>query len=441
MTTQFPGNDSPPSPPHNPAAPAPPPMVRTAAANKAGDPTYIPPSHDFPAGTAVHKDSPSGSSPPKPASRAGPDSRAATEFRPFSGLDGGSSNKYGSSNGGDMDLMDFIEAMTPVPSETTKSVGFRGFQEIGRLARDVVYGSPTDGGRFALDNRLNITSRTASGVTYCASAAGTGAAAPNMTLAAIYSARGWGGSGVLTSSGVTEFEAHVLGGDHGSEPGAEVQRHRHRPAKDAPAEGWTAHGNMVTATGVSVEYSSPWLNLKSNVIATNSPFATMSVALAHQQMALGAEATYDHLQPSNSAKTWTVGGGWHTPDGQLGLFLTQGGSVARVLAGVRLTPDLSLGAEVSKNVKDAASQPFYQVAASLRVPGINGPASPSGLAKLRVAGNGNLEILYQDRLAHTTAPGAGPAAPSSIGPRLSVTMQANMFDITRPPKVGFSMEL
>ncbi|MEW5305829.1 MAG: hypothetical protein WDW36_008345 [Sanguina aurantia] len=428
MTTQFPGNDSPPSPPHNPAAPAPPPMVRTAAANKAGDPTYIPPSHDFPAGTAVHKDSPSGSSPPKPASRAGPDSRAATEFRPFSGLDGGSSNKYGSSNGGDMDLMDFIEAMTPVPSETTKSVGFRGFQEIGRLARDVVYGSPTDGGRFALDNRLNITSRTASGVTYCASAAGTGAAAPNMTLAAIYSARGWGGSGVLTSSGVTEFEAHVLGGTMGLSPGLKCS-------------GTVTVLPKTLQPKVSVEYSSPWLNLKSNVIATSSPFATMSVALAHQQVALGAEATYDHQQPTHSAKTWTVGGGWHTPDGQLGMFLTQGGSVARVLAGVRLTPELSLGAEVSKNVKDAASQPFYQVAASLRVPGINGPASPSGLAKLRVAGNGNLEILYQDRLAHTTAPGAGPAAPSSIGPRLSVTMQANMFDITRPPKVGFSMEL
>lgn len=76
--------------------------------------------------------------------------------------------------------------------------------------------------------------------------------------------------------------------------------------------------------------------------------------------------------------------------------------------------------------QDAASQPFYQMAASLRVLGINGPTSPSGLAKFRVAGNGNVEILYQDRLAHnTSAPGAGPAAPS-VGPRLSVTMQVRV---------------
>lgn len=74
-------------------------------------------------------------------------------------------------------------------------------------------------------------------------------------------------------------------------------------------------------------------------------------------------------------------------------------------------------------LQDATAQPAYQMAASLRVPGISGQPA-AGLAKVRLSGNGNLEILYQDRVAHTDS----VSYTSATGPRIGVTMQVGSSD-------------
>lgn len=306
------------------------------------------------------------------------------------------------------------EALTPVPADTTKSIGFRGYTEVGRFARDILYGTAAEG-RFSLDNRVTISSRTASGVSFNAVAVNA-PANTNITLVGAYSGKGWGGNAVLTGR-IAEIEAY----NSSLSPGILLSTSA------------TLLPNNTATQKVGLEWSSKAAHLKTSVSVAAKPTASASFAVAHQQVAVGGEAFYDHSDPAKSATNWSLGGGWHTPDGQVAVFLTRGGAAVKAVVAGKVDERLSVAGEAIKSLMDKNSAPAFSLGAAYRVPGFAGPTS--GLAKLKFDSDGSITGLFQDY--SLVREGANTAR----GPKIGVSAQVDAFNLNRAPKVGVSIDI
>lgn len=169
------------------------------------------------------------------------------------------------------------------------------FGDIGKAPKELLSGAKSSG-VFQFDPKLTVATTTSTGVTFTATATQK-ADKLDSSLKAAYSTKKYSVDATIDPTSKISCNASLSG--------------------VAPGVKLTASAVVPDlSTGkVGVEYSNPYVNLKSTVALKASPVLDLALASGYQNIVLGGEAAYD--SGKSLLTKYNFGLGYHAPDFQV----------------------------------------------------------------------------------------------------------------------------
>jgi voltage-dependent anion channel protein 2 len=267
------------------------------------------------------------------------------------------------------------------------------FGDIGKSAKEILTGGRD--GVFQFDQKVTMATRTADGVALTFTAKKTDKT--DLAVKTAYNTKHYALDAVFNTSDKVAVNSSLMN----LAPGLKVSTSITLPD--------------LSSGKATVDYAFPYLNLKSTVGLNSAPAIDVSAATAYKNMLLGGEAGYD---TAKSALTkWNVAVGYHAADSQLAAFVNNGNNVKLLLAH-KVSSTRSIGAEIAKNVSGSTTS--FAVATEQRL-------ASGGLLKFKIDNAGIASGLYEQKL--------------TTGEKYSLSGQIDTLNLSKPPKMGFAVDL
>ncbi|KXZ46183.1 hypothetical protein GPECTOR_46g252 [Gonium pectorale] len=270
------------------------------------------------------------------------------------------------------------------------------FADIGKAAKGFLGGDkPT--GSFQFDPKLSVSSTTSSGVKIDISAVQK-AEKVDATLKAAYSTKKYSVDVSVDPSNKVQATASVN----------EV----------APGIKLTTSAVVLdpSTAKLTLDYSMPYLALKSTLGLTATPVVDVAASTGYQNVVLGGEASYDTAKSALTKYNFAVG--YHAADFQIAALLADQLKTLKLSYYHNLTSTSSVGAEVTRKLADSSTAVALAYGRKL---------SNGALTKFKLEGSGVLSALYETKLA--------------TGEKVAGSLQLQATDLSKPVKYGFAVDL
>ncbi|KAI8465284.1 MAG: eukaryotic porin/Tom40 [Monoraphidium minutum] len=273
-----------------------------------------------------------------------------------------------------------------------------GFYEVGKDAKDVIFGGRT--GLYVFDQRVSLSTKTADGVALALQAINKGDKA-DLSLKSTYNHNNYGLTALFkTSTDKIDVTATV----DKLAPGLKAAVHATLP---------DAQSGKLLLDYVPCSYA----HVRATLGLNTQPKVALATTAQRGNVIYGAEGTFD--TGKSEVTGYGLLAGWLGPDSQLVLQLTDKLETAKVLASHNYTRDKAVAAEVSRPVKGG------DVSFTL---GIQQRLDNGALVKAKVNHAGLASLLYEQRLAS--------------GERIALSAQVDTINIGgKAPKVGVAFDL
>lgn len=190
--------------------------------------------------------------------------------------------------------------------------------------------------------------------------------------------------------------------------------------KIVPGMNVTLSGNVpdTASAKVAVDYTVPHVTVKASSTLTPAPMldlgVTTNVVVKDRDIVVGGEGAYDAAK--GLICSWKVGLGYTALDYQLAATLSDKKDVTAMIAH-SVNPDVTIGAEVVRNIESAETSVTAGVARRL----------PSGaLQKIKVQHTGIVSVLHEQTLEGNS--------------KLALSSQFDAKDLSKTPKYGVSVD-
>lgn len=269
------------------------------------------------------------------------------------------------------------------------------FSDIGKAAKELLYGGRQ--GTFQYNKTLSLSTTTADGVEFSTAAVVKDDKLDNTFKAAYRSGKyaanaSVGASGKVSLSGTVSSIA---------------------PGLSTSVSGALPDQNSFKA---SIDYSIPYLTLKSAVGLTASPKVDLAVTTGYEGAVLGADVGYDTNK--NAVTRWAVGAGYTGPDYQAALLLTDMGEAVKFSYAQNVDKDTVVGAEVVRHLTKETTA--FTLGYSKRLEG-------GALAKIRLDNTGMTSVLYEQELKPKTV--------------VALSGQFDATNLDKAPKLGVALNM
>mmetsp|Transcript_38711 Transcript_38711/g.86097 ORF Transcript_38711/g.86097 Transcript_38711/m.86097 type:complete len:277 (+) Transcript_38711:122-952(+) len=270
------------------------------------------------------------------------------------------------------------------------------YSDIGKANKELLSGT-AKAGAFQFDPKLSFTSTTSNGVSFAVNATKKGDKVDG-TLKVSYAHKKYSADATVDPAGKVAVTASL----------------------SDLAPGLKFSGSAVlpdpTSAKVGLDYSFPYLTLKSSVALTSAPLVDVSASTGYKNFLLGGETAYDTAK--STVSKYNVGIGYHAADFQVAAFLTDKASTAKLVYAHNVTKSQVVGAEVVRKL--SGGDTTFTLGYSKKL-------ESGALTKVKIDNAGVLAALYETKL--------------STGEKVAGALQLQATDLSKPVKYGFSLDL
>lgn len=269
------------------------------------------------------------------------------------------------------------------------------FSDIGKTAKELLYGGRQ--GTFQYNKSLTVSSVTADGVEFSATALNKDDKL-DTSLKATYRS----GNYSLTTGVGTAGKVTLSGSASNIAPGLSA----------------TVSGSLPdqSSAKLAVDYSVPYLTLKSAVGMTASPKVDVSATTGYEGTVLGGDLGYDTNK--GAITRWSVAAGYTAADYQAALVLTDLGETVKFSYAQHVDPTATVGAEVIRSLTKETTA--FTLGYAKKLEG-------GALAKIRLENTGVTSVLYEQELHAKTV--------------VALSGQFDATNLDKAPKFGMAFNM